>query len=136
MFRTPLVNHIIDLERLLEKILKKREYLAVSCQDIHGEMDSILFEINLPYYGGISPEEQLVQKDNLLKAFDGQSIGTGSLTLTTLPWILVYILLIKFMELSQLAFLTNVFHKQKRYLHSSHLTKPQSITLRTFISRL
>ena len=39
-----------------------------------GDDDSRSYEINLPYFGGGSPEEWLVWKDNLLKALDGQSI--------------------------------------------------------------
>ena len=34
--------------------------------------------MNLPYYGGGSPEEWRVWKDKLLQALDGQGINTGT----------------------------------------------------------
>ena len=77
--QTPLVNSIIGLERLLEKVLKKGEYIAVKCDNIPGDNASGPYEINLSYYGGGSPEEWLVWKVKLLKALDCQSISTGPL---------------------------------------------------------
>ena len=74
---SPLVNPIIDLERPLEKVLKKGEYIAIKCHNTPGDNDSGSYEINLPYYGGGTPEEWLVWKDKLLKALDGQGISTG-----------------------------------------------------------
>ena len=44
--------------------------------------DSRSYEINLPLYGGGSPEEWLVWKDKLLKALDGQSISRDTLQYT------------------------------------------------------
>ena len=79
---SPLVNPIIDLERPLEKVLKKGEYIAIKCHNTPGVTDSGSYEINLPYYGGGSPEEWLVWKDKLLKALDGQSISTRPLRYT------------------------------------------------------
>ena len=64
---TPLVNPIIDLERLLEKVLKKGEYKAIKCHNTPGDNDSGFYEINLLYYGFGSPEEWLVWKNKLLK---------------------------------------------------------------------
>ena len=61
--QTPLVNPIIDLERLFEKIPKKGEYIVIKCYNTPGDNDSGCYEINLPYYGGGSPEEWLVWKD-------------------------------------------------------------------------
>ena len=58
--QTPLVNPIIDLERLLEKVLQKGEYIAIKCHNNRGDNDSGSHEINLPYYGGGSLEEWLV----------------------------------------------------------------------------
>ena len=55
--QSPLVNPIIDLERPLEKVLKKGEYIAIKCHNTPGDNDSGYYEINLPYYGGGSPEE-------------------------------------------------------------------------------
>ena len=66
-----------DLERSLDKVLKKGEYIAIKCLNTSGDNDSGSYEINLPYYGGGSPEEWLVWKDKLRKALDGQSISTG-----------------------------------------------------------
>ena len=79
---TPLVNPIINLERPLEKVLKKGEYTAIKCHDNSGDNDSGSYEINLPYYGGGSPKKWLIWKDKLLKALDGQSISTGPLRYT------------------------------------------------------
>ena len=45
------------MERLLDKILNKGKYLAIKCHNIHGDNDSRSYEINLPYYGGGSPED-------------------------------------------------------------------------------
>ena len=71
------MNPIIDLERPLEKILKKGAYIAIKCHKTHSDNDSGSYEIKVPYYGGGSPEEWLVWKDKLLKALDGQSISMG-----------------------------------------------------------
>ena len=50
--QTPLVNPIIDLERPLEKLLKKEESIAIEFHNISGDNDSGSYEINFPYYGG------------------------------------------------------------------------------------
>ena len=74
-FQTFLVNLIINLERLLEKVHKEEEYIAIKCHNIPGNIDSGSYEINLPNYGGGgSPEEWLVWKDKLLMALDGRGI--------------------------------------------------------------
>ena len=57
--RFPLVKPIIDLERLLEKVLKKNKYIASKCHNTPDDNDLESYEINLPYYRG-SPEEWLV----------------------------------------------------------------------------
>ena len=77
--QSPLVNPIIDLERPLEKMQKKGEYIAIKCHNAPGDNDSKSYEVNLPYYGGVSPEEWLVWNDKLLKTLVGQSISTGLL---------------------------------------------------------
>ena len=71
---SPLVNPIIDLERPLEKVLKKGEYIAIKCHNTPGDNDSGSYEINLPYYVGGTLEEWLVWKDKLLMALDGKSM--------------------------------------------------------------
>ena len=80
--QSQLVNPIIDLERSLEKVLKKVEYIAIKCHNTLGDNDSLSYEINLSYYGGGTPEEYFVWKDKLLKALDGQGISTGPLRYT------------------------------------------------------
>ena len=55
-FRTPLMNTIIDLERWLENILKKREYIAIKCHNPPGDSDSGFHEINLLYYGVVQTD--------------------------------------------------------------------------------
>ena len=75
-FQTPLANPIIDMERPLEKVLKKGEYRATKCHATPGNNESRSYEINLSYYGGGTPEEWLVWQDKLLKVLDGQSIST------------------------------------------------------------
>ena len=57
--QSPLVNPIIDLERKLEKVLKKGEYKAIKCHNTPAINNSGSYEIDLPYYGGGSPEELL-----------------------------------------------------------------------------
>ena len=68
---SPLFNPIIDLKSPLEKMHQKGKYIAIKCHNTLGDNDSGFYEINLPYYGGGSPEEWLVWKDKLLKALDG-----------------------------------------------------------------
>ena len=46
--KSPLVNPIIDLERSLEKVLKKEEYLAIKCHNTPGDNNSGSYETNLP----------------------------------------------------------------------------------------
>ena len=64
--QTSLVNPIIDLERSFEKVLKKGEYIAIKCHTTPGDNGNGSHEINLPNYGGGSPEERHVWKDKLL----------------------------------------------------------------------
>ena len=66
--QSPLVKPIINLERLLEKVLKKGDYIAIKCYNTPGDNESGSYEINLPYYGGETPEERFVWKYKLLKA--------------------------------------------------------------------
>ena len=47
--QTPLVNPIIDLERLLEIALSKEEYIAIKWHNTPGDNDS---QYQPPYYGG------------------------------------------------------------------------------------
>ena len=88
--QTPLLNPIINLERPLEKILKKGEYIAIKCHNTPGDNDSGSYEINLPYNGGESPKEWLVWKDKLHKALDGHSISIGPLRYTFTERLLTY----------------------------------------------
>ena len=46
--QSPLVNPIIDVERPLEKILKKGEYIAIKCHNTPGDNDTGSYEINPP----------------------------------------------------------------------------------------
>ena len=50
--QTPFVHLIINLERPLEKVLKKGEYIAIKRHNTPGDNDPGSYEINLPYYGG------------------------------------------------------------------------------------
>ena len=77
--QSPLFNPIINLERPLEKVLKKGKYISIKFHNIPGDNDSGSYEINLSYYGGGLPEEWFVWKDKILKALDDQSISTGPL---------------------------------------------------------
>ena len=65
-----LVDPIIDLERPLEKVPNKGEYIAIKSHIAPGDDDSESYGINLPYYEGWSPEEWLVWKDKLLKTLN------------------------------------------------------------------
>ena len=47
-FLMPLVNPIIDLERLLEKVLKKGEYISIMCHKIPGDNGSGSHETTSP----------------------------------------------------------------------------------------
>ena len=132
----PLVNPIINLERPLEKVLKTGECIAIKCYNTPCDNDSGSYEINIPYYGGGSPEEWLVWKDQLLKALDVQSISTGPLKYTFTGHLLTGDAKAAFnqaalnidirtvvnfnevlLEMTKHAFPTYAFCKQKRYLH-------------------
>ena len=152
--QTPLVIPIIDLESPLEKVLKKEDYTAIKCHNTPGDNHSGSYEINLPYYGGGSPEGWLVWKDKLFKALDGQSISMGSLQYTFTEHLLTGDTKATFnqtalgigirtvdnfntvlAEMTKHAFPAYAFREQKRYL-CRHLVKPKSMKLRSFISRL
>ena len=70
------MNPIINLKRLLEKILKKIKHIVIKCYDTPGDNDLGSYEINLLYYGQGSPEECFIWIDKLLKALDSQGIST------------------------------------------------------------
>ena len=53
-------THNTYLERPLEKVLKKGEYIAIKSHHTPGDNNSGSYEIKIPYYGGGSPEEWLV----------------------------------------------------------------------------
>ena len=57
------VDPINDVESLLEKVLNKREYIAIKCLNTPDDRYSGSYEINSPYYRKESPEEWLVWKD-------------------------------------------------------------------------
>ena len=65
----PLANPIIDLKRLLQRILKKK---ATKCHNTPGDNDSGSYYINFSYHGRGKPEEWLVWKDKSLKVLDSQ----------------------------------------------------------------
>ena len=46
--KTPLVNPIINLERPLEKVLKKGKYIAIKCNNTPGDNDSGFYVIFSP----------------------------------------------------------------------------------------
>ena len=58
--QTQLVSLIINLEMLLETIIKKEEYIAIKCHNTPGDNDRESYEINFPYVGGGSLEEWFV----------------------------------------------------------------------------
>ena len=74
--QTSFVKPIINLERPLEKVLKKGEYIASTCYNTPGDNNSKSYEINPPYNGGGSHEEWLVWRDKWLKALDSQDMST------------------------------------------------------------
>ena len=73
--QTTLVNPIIDLERplekILEKVLKKGEYIVIKYHHTPGDNDSGSYEIDLPYCKGGLPEEWFVWRFKLRKVSDG-----------------------------------------------------------------
>ena len=58
-------------------MLNKGDYIAIKCRNTPSVTDSGSYEINLPYYGGGTPEEWFIWKDNLLKTLDGQGTSEG-----------------------------------------------------------
>ena len=150
---TLVVNPIIDLERPLKKVLRKGEYITITFHNTPGYNDSGSYEINLPYYGGATPEEWLVWKDKLLKALDGQSISTGPLPYKFTEHLLTGDAKATFNQaalgigictidnfnkvlakMTKHAFPAYAFREQKRFL-SRHLIKPRGMKLRNFIFR-
>ena len=152
--QSSLVNPIINLERQIEKVLRKGECIAITCHNTPGDNDSGSYKINLPYYEGGSPEVWLVWKDKLLKASDDQSISTGLLRYTFTERLLTGEAKATFnqaaldigihavdnfnkilLDMTKHAFPAYAFHEQKRYL-CRDLAKSRSMKLRIFISRL
>ena len=150
--QSQLVNPIINLDRPLEKVLKKGEHIAIECHNTAGDNNSGSYEINLPYNEGESPEKWLVSKVSLLKASDGQSISTGPLQYTFNECLLLGGAKATFnqaaldigirtvtnfnkvlLEMTKHAFPAYVFCVQKRYL-CSHLVYPRRMKLCSFIS--
>ena len=109
--QTPLVNPIIDLERPLEKILKKR---VLDGQSI--SMGPLRYTFT----------ERLLTGD--AKATFNQAVqDIGIRTVDKFNKVLA--------EMTEHTFPAYAFHEQKRYLNR-HLIKPESMKLRSFISRL
>ena len=150
----PLVNPIIDLERPLEKVLKKGEYIAIKCHSTPGDNDSGSHEINLPYYGGGSPKVWFVWKDKLLKALDGKGINTGPSRYAFTERLLTGDLKAAsnqdaldigihsvdnfnkvLAEMTTYAFPAYTLREQKRYMRT-HLITPRTLKLCSFIRRL
>ena len=150
--QSPSVNPIIDLERPLEKILKKVEYIAIKCHNTPGDNDSGSYKFNPPYYWWGSPEEWLVWKDKLLKALYGQRISKRPLRYTFTERLLTGDTNLSFdqasldigihtvnkfnkvlLKMTKHAFPAYAFREWKRYLRW-HLVKPGRIKLRSFIS--
>ena len=152
--QSPLVNPIIDLERLFEDMLKNGGYKAIKFHNTPGDYGSGYYETNIPYNGGGLYEEWLVWKAKLLKGLDGQSISTGPqrhmytkrlLTSDAKPIFnqaaqdigihTVDNSHIVLLEMTKHACPAHILHKQKRYLRR-HRIKPRSMKLHTFIRRL
>ena len=112
------------------------------------------YEINLPYYGGGSPEVWLVWKDKLLKALDAQGICVGIQRYTFTERLLTGDAKATFnqaaldigvytvdnfnkvlAEMVKQAFPAYAFREQNRHLHR-HLIKLKSMSLCGFIRRL
>ena len=138
-----MINPIINLQRQLEKVLKKGE-----CHNTPSDNDSGSYEINLPYYGRETPEEWLVWKDKLLKAVDGQSISLGPLRYMFTERLLTDDAKSTFNQAALDIGIhtvdnfnnyfgndqTYAFYKHKRYLHR-HLAKPRSMKLCSLINK-
>ena len=130
------------------------EYIATKCHNTPGDNDSVSYEINLPYYGGGSPEKWLFWKDKLLKALDDQGFSTGPLRHMFIKGLLTDDTKATFnhatldigiwtvdnfnkvlAEMTKHAFPACVFSKLKRCLYI-YLITPRSMKLCSFISRL
>ena len=61
----------------------------IKCHNTPDDNNSGSYEINLPYYGGGTPEKWLLWKDKLVKALDGQSISMGPLRYTFTEHLLI-----------------------------------------------
>ena len=72
----PLVNPIINLERMLDKVLRKGVYIVMKCHNTLCDNDSGSYEIKFSYYKGESPEEWLVLNYKLVKALNSQGNST------------------------------------------------------------
>ena len=147
--QTPLVNLIIDLERPLKK---NGAYITVKCHNTPGDNDSGSYEINLPYYGGGTPEEWPVRKDKLFKTSDSQGISMAPQRYMIIERLLTSDAKATFsqaalvtgictidnfnkalLEMTKLAFPAYAVFKQKR-LMCRYLIKTRIKKLRSFIS--
>ena len=126
----------------------------IKCHNTPGDNDPESYEINLPHYGGGSPEEWLVCKNKLLKALEDQKISTGSLRNKFTECLLIGDAKAPFnqaaldigirtvdnfnkrlAEMTKHAYPVYAFREKKRYLRM-HLAKSRSMKLRSFIYRL
>ena len=57
---TLLVIMIIDLERPLEKVMKKGDYIVIKCHNTPAVTDSGSYDINFPYHGRGTHKEWLI----------------------------------------------------------------------------
>ena len=152
--QSSLVNPIINLERPLEKMLKKGEYIAIKCHSTPGDNDSGSYEIILPCHGGGTPEEWFVWKDKLLMALKGQCITMGLLKYTFTEHQLIGEMKAThnqaalnigirtvdnfnkvLAEMIKHSFAAYASRKQNWYCRR-HQVKPRSMKLSSFISRL
>ena len=151
--QTILVNPIIYLKRLPEKVAwkgrlkrcSKQKYIAIKCHNTPGDCDGRSYEINLPYFGGGSPEEWLVWKDKVLKTLDDQSISMAPQRYTFIERLLTGDAKATFNQVAldigirtfgndQRCICSICFLRKTHYLQR-HQVKPRSMKLHSFVTR-
>ena len=144
----------IELERPEKEKLTPGMYVKHKCYATPGDVDTPMYELQLPYFGSGTPEDWLVFRDLLIKVLTGQNITDGpgryEFTERTLIGDALAAFRLKSLEtgprtvanfnivlegLTAHIFPVHAYREQKRYLRR-FLKKPKDWTAREFVTRV
>ena len=151
---TTLIKPAITLARPEIERLKTGQYLTLKCQNTPGDANSTKYDLSIPYFGTGTPEEWLMFQDNLLKGIAGQNITEAEGKYKLIESLLIGDALTVFntksvergrrtdnnfskvlMDLTTYIFPKHAYREQRRYMRR-FLKKPESMPVRTFVSRV